>query len=98
MSRSFLNSGTLIVIIRSGGLLLKLNILFLKNYLLFLKILFLTLFSSPKQCCGSGSVSGLDTDSVGSLDPYPDPRGQKGLREIENSLQILAFEVLDVLL
>jgi hypothetical protein len=28
--------------------------------------------SAGNQCCGSGSVSRLDTDSIGSLDPYPD--------------------------
>jgi hypothetical protein len=31
------------------------------------------------QCCGSGSgsVTGLDLDSMGSLDPCSDPGGQK---------------------
>ncbi len=28
---------------------------------------------SPYQCCGSGSIPGLDPDLMGSLDPYPDP-------------------------
>ncbi len=39
----------------------------------------------------------MDPDSVGSRDPYPDPdpRGKKWPREIENSYQISAFEVLD---
>ncbi len=30
------------------------------------------------QCCGSGSVSGLEPDSLGSLDPYLDPDSQSG--------------------
>ncbi len=32
---------------------------------------------SGGQCFGSGSVSGLDPDSMGSLDPDPDLGGQK---------------------
>jgi hypothetical protein len=36
--------------------------------------------SSWVQCCGSGSVSGsgLDPDSMESLDPYPDRDSQSG--------------------
>jgi hypothetical protein len=33
---------------------------------------------SYKECCGSGSVSGLDPDSMGSLDPYPYPDSKSG--------------------
>jgi hypothetical protein len=34
---------------------------------------------SRNQDCGFGSVSGsgLDPDSIGSVDPHPDPGGQK---------------------
>jgi hypothetical protein len=38
-----------------------------------------------KQCCGSGIVSGsgLDLDSMGSLDPYPDSQsGSRSKRAI----------------
>jgi hypothetical protein len=33
---------------------------------------------SYKECCGSRSVSGLDPDSMGSLDPYPHPDSKSG--------------------
>jgi hypothetical protein len=33
-----------------------------------------------EQCCGSNSGSGLDPDSMGSLDPYPDPDCESGWR------------------
>ncbi len=35
--------------------------------------------SAGSQCCGSGSVpSELESDSMVSLDPYPDPDSQSG--------------------
>jgi hypothetical protein len=47
------------------------------------------------QGCGSGSQ--LDPDSVGSVDPDPDPRGQKLHTKVEENLKKLCFKVLDVL-
>jgi hypothetical protein len=47
------------------------------------------------QCFGSGSV--LDSDSTRSVDPDPDPRGQKLATKIEKNLETSCFEVLDVL-
>ncbi len=38
----------------------------------------------PSRCCGSGSR--LDPDSMGSLDPYPDSRGQKWHRKKRKQL------------
>jgi hypothetical protein len=38
--------------------------------------------SPSHQCCGSGSGSGLDPDSMGSLNPDPDLGGQKISRKI----------------
>jgi hypothetical protein len=52
--------------------------------------------------CGSISVSGsgLDPDSIRSVDPDPDsesgsPGGQKLPTKVEKNLQISCFEVLD---
>jgi hypothetical protein len=39
---------------------------------------------SYKECCGSGSVFGLDPDSMGSLDPYPHPDSKSGCIRIYN--------------
>ncbi len=44
------------------------------------------------QCCGSGSVSGLDPDSMRFLDPDPNPKGQKNWHtKIEKNLINLIF-------
>jgi hypothetical protein len=45
------------------------------------------------QGCGSGS--GLDPDSIGSVDPAPDPGGQKLPTKVEKICKSLCFKVLD---
>jgi hypothetical protein len=53
----------------------------------------------PEQCCGSG----LNEDSMVSLDPDPDPKSQPGSRRAKvaqknkKQLTISSFEVLCVL-
>jgi hypothetical protein len=47
------------------------------------------------QGCGSGSQ--LDPDSIGSVDPDPDPGGQKWPTKVGKNLKISCFELLDVL-
>ncbi len=49
-----------------------------------LSLLFSFITYVCKQGCGSGSVSGLDPDSIRSVDPDPDPGRQKWPTKVEN--------------
>jgi hypothetical protein len=42
---------------------------------------------------GCGSESQLDPDTIGSLDPDPDPGGQKLPTKVEKVLKISCFEL-----